>query len=76
MPLLVGSLCVGLTYALVLHAMRTLPAAEVVGHHAGIVLATAMPLAVFRERTHWQRRALEAGVVCAGFACIKVGREL
>lgn len=75
--LLVGSLCVGLAYALVIHAMRTLPAAEVVAYtNAGIVLATAMSLVVFRERTQWQQRTVAAGVVCAGLACIGVGRAL
>lgn len=75
--LLVGSLCVGLAYALVIHAMRTLPAAEVVAYtNVGIVLATAMSLVVFRERTQWWQRTAAAGVVCAGLACIGVGRAL
>lgn len=77
LALLAGSLCVGLAYALVIHAMRTLPAAEVVAYtNAGIVLATAMSLVVFRERTQWQQRTVAAGVVCAGLACIGIGRAL
>lgn len=77
MALLVGSLCVGLAYALVIHAMRTLPAAEVVAYtNTGIVLATVMSLLVFRERVQWRQRAVAAGVVCAGLACIGVGRAL
>ena len=77
MALLVGSLCVGLAYALVIHAMRTLPAAEVVAYtNTGIVLATVMSLLVFRERLLWRQRAVAAGVVCAGLACIGVGRAL
>lgn len=77
LPLLAGSLCVGLAYALVIHAMRTLPAAEVVAYtNAGIVLATVMSLMVFHERTRWPQRALAALVICAGLACIGVGRAL
>ncbi len=61
----------------IIHAMRTLPAAEVVAYtNAGIVLATVMSLAVFRERTQWRQRAVAAGAVCAGLACIGVGRAL
>ncbi|MBI5255867.1 MAG: EamA family transporter [Burkholderiales bacterium] len=75
--LLVGSLCVGTAYALVIYAMRTLPAAEVVAYtNAGIVLATVLSMLVFQERAHWQQRAVAAGVVCAGLACIGVGRAL
>lgn len=65
--LLVASLRVGLAYALIIHAMRTLPAAEVVAYaNAGIVLATLLSTAVFRERTLWLQRAMAAGVVCVG----------
>lgn len=75
--LLVGSLCVGLAYALVIHAMRSLPAAEVVAYtNAGMVLASVMSMRVFHERTQWRQRAAAAGVVCAGLACIAVGRAL
>ena len=35
-----------------------------------------MSLVVFRQRTQWQQRAVAAGVVCAGLACIGVGRAL
>ena len=57
--------------------MRTLSAAEVVADtNAYIVLATAMSLVVFRQRTEWQQRAVAAGVVCAGLACIGVGWAL
>ena len=57
--------------------MRTLPAAEVVAYtNTGIVLATVMSLLVFRERMQWRQRAVAAGVVCAGLACIGVGRAL
>lgn len=73
--LLLGSLCVGLAYALVIHAMRTLPAAEVVAYtNTGIVLATVLSIAVFGERTRWRQRVAAASVVCVGLVCIGVGR--
>ena len=73
----VGYFSVTLADALVIEAMRTLSAAEVVADtNAYIVLATAMSLVVFRQRTQWQKRAVAAGVVCAGLACIGVGRAL
>lgn len=73
----VGYFSVTLADALVIEAMRTLSAAEVVADtNAYIVLATAMSLVVFRQRTQWQERAVAAGVVCSGLACIGVGRSL
>jgi len=73
----VGYFSVAVADALVIEAMRTLSAAEVVADtNAYIVLATAMSLVVFRQRTQWQQRAVAAGVVCAGLACIGVGRAL
>lgn len=74
---LVGSLCIGTAYALVIHAMRTLPAAEVVAYtNAGIALATVMSLLVFGERTRWKQRATAAGVICMGLMFIGLGRSL
>ena len=73
----VGSLCIGTAYALVIHAMRTLPAAEVVAYtNAGIVLATVMSLLVFGERTRWKQRATAAWVICMGLMFIGLGRTL
>lgn len=73
----VGYFSVTLANALVIEAMRTLSATEVVADtNAYIVLATAMSLVVFRQRTQWQERAVAAGVVCSGLACIGVGRSL
>lgn len=75
--LLVGSLCVGLAYALVIHAMRTLPAAEVVAYtNAGIALATVLSLVLFREQHRWLQRSLATLVICVGLALIGVGRAL
>lgn len=73
----VGSLCIGLSYALVIHAMRTLPAAEVVAYtNAGIALATVMSLVMFGERTRWKQRATAASVICLGLMFIGLGRSL
>jgi phosphonate utilization associated putative membrane protein len=67
--LLVGGLCIGLAYALVIHAMRTLSAAEAVAYsNAGIVAATLIGITVFHERTHWRRRLLAAVLIVAGLA--------
>lgn len=50
----VGYFSVALADALVIEAMRRLSAAEVVADtNAYLVLATAMSLAVFRQRTQW-----------------------
>ncbi|MEN9398544.1 MAG: hypothetical protein RLZ81_3074, partial [Pseudomonadota bacterium] len=58
----VGYFSVAVADALVIEAMRTLSAAEVVADtNAYIVLATAMSLVVFRQRTQWQQRAVAAG---------------
>lgn len=76
-PMVVGGFCIGIAYALVIHAMRVLPAAEVVAYtNAGIVLATMASIVVFRERAHWVARATGAAVVCVGLAVLAVGRSL
>lgn len=73
-PLLVASVCIGLGYAPVIHALRYLPAAYVLAFvNMGLVLATLMSLFVFGERAHWRTRlaavtVIAAGIVCVGFA--------
>ena len=65
--LLVGGISIGLAYALVIHAMRYLPSAEVVSYtNAGIVIATLMSVFYFNERTHWRKRLLGAAVIVSG----------
>jgi phosphonate utilization associated putative membrane protein len=68
LPLMaIGGLCVGFAYVLVIHAMRSLPAAVVVTFtNAGIVLATVLSIVVFKEKAHWQRRILAASIICLG----------
>jgi drug/metabolite transporter (DMT)-like permease len=60
MPLLLaGALSIGLSYALIVHAMGTLPAAVAVAlSNGGIVVATLLSLFWFGEREHrWARLA-------------------
>ncbi|MFU8838442.1 MAG: EamA family transporter [Thiohalomonadaceae bacterium] len=67
LPLLVGGLCIGLAYALVIHAMRELSAAEAVSYtNAGIVLATLASILLFKERHAWGRRILAVTVITLG----------
>lgn len=72
---LLGSLSIGLAYALVIHAMRTLPAAEVVAYtNAGIVLATLVSVVVFHERLRWQQRLASAALIAAGLVILGAHR--
>lgn len=71
--LLVGGICIGLAYALVIHAMRYLPSAEVVSYtNAGIVIATFLSIFYFDERTHWQRRLLGAVIIVGGLGVMSM----
>lgn len=70
---LTGGLCIGLAYALVIHAMRFLPSAEVVSYtNAGIVVATLLSVVWFRERADWRRRLLGAVVITTGLAVLAI----
>lgn len=69
----VGGLCVGLAYALVIHAMRSMPAAIVVAFtNTGIVLASLISIFVFKERFAWRARAVAAFIICAGLLMMVV----
>lgn len=69
----VGGLCVGLAYALVIHAMRSMPAAIVVAFtNAGIVLASAASILIFKERTDWKARVAAAFIICAGLLMLSL----
>ncbi len=71
--ILTGGLCVGLAYALVIHAMRFMPAAEAVAYsNAGIVLACLASIFIFRERHCWQRRLLGAGIILSGLLLMRL----
>ncbi len=69
----VGGLCVGLAYALVIHAMRSMPAAIVVAFtNAGIVLASGASIFVFKEKAAWKARAFAAFIICAGLLMLSI----
>ena len=73
--ILVGSLCIGVAYALKIDAMRVLPAAEAVAYsNAGIVLATLLSITVFGERQGWRARLAGAVVLTIGLIIIAAGR--
>lgn len=64
-----GGLAVGLAYALVVHAMRSLPSAEVVAYtNAGIVAATVIAIVFFKERQLWRLRLASSAIICTGLA--------
>lgn len=70
---LTGGLCVGLAYALVIHAMRFMPAAEAVAYtNAGIVLACLASIFIFHERHCWQRRLCGAGMILSGLLVMRL----
>lgn len=63
----VGGLCIGLAYALVIHAMRSMPAAIVVAFsNAGIVLASGASILIFKERANWKARVCAVFIICVG----------
>jgi len=63
----VGGLCIGLAYALVIHAMRFMPAAIVVAFtNAGIVLASGASIFIFKEGAAWKARVSAAFIICVG----------
>ena len=73
--LIVGGLSVGLAYALVIHAMRFLPAAEVVAYtNAGIVIASLISMTVFGEHSHWRTRTMGILWICVGLTTLAVNR--
>jgi phosphonate utilization associated putative membrane protein len=72
---LTGGLCVGLAYALVIHAMRFMPAAEAVAYtNAGIVIACLSSIFIFHERHRWQRRLFGAGIILFGLLLMRLAR--
>lgn len=72
--LLAGGACIGTAYVLVIHAMRFLPAAEVVSYtNAGIVVASLLSIFCFKERQDWRRRLIGAAIVTAGLAIMARG---
>lgn len=73
--MLVAGACIGLAYVLVIHAMRSLPAAIVVAFtNAGIVIAGVLSIYLFHERQHWQQRLLGMLVVTSGLVMLAISR--
>lgn len=71
--LAVGGTCIGLAYALVMHAMRELPAAEVVSYtNAGIVLAAVLSIFLFKDKTGWQKRMLGVFIITSGLVVLSM----
>lgn len=69
--MLFGGFCIGLAYALVIHAMRFLPAAETVAYtNAGIVLASGLSIFLFKEVSHWKMRLFGGIIICFGLLVI------
>ena len=69
--IITGGLFIGTAYALVVRAMRELPAAHVVSFtNAGIVLAVMLSIFIFGERSHWRRRLLGSLVVSIGLGLL------
>lgn len=70
---LVGGLCIGTAYALVIHAMRELTAAEAVSFtNAGIVLANVLSMVLLHDRHDWRRRLAASLVITAGLTVMAV----
>jgi phosphonate utilization associated putative membrane protein len=68
---IVGGLCIGNAYALVIYAMQYIPAAYAVAlTNAGIVLAGVTAMVLYRERARWRARLAAMAVICAGLALL------
>ena len=73
--LLIAGAGIGLAYALVIHAMRYLPAAVVVTFtNAGIIIAGILSISLFGERGHWRTRLAGILVICLGLAILAATR--
>lgn len=71
--ILIGGLCIGSAYALVVRAMRELPAAHVVSFtNAGIVLAVLLSILLFKERSQWKMRITGSIVVSLGLIFLAI----
>ena len=71
--LIVAGASIGTAYALVIHAMRYLPAAVVVAFtNAGIVIAGLLSIFLFQERTRWRMRLLGMGIICVGLSLFAI----
>lgn len=75
MPMLIGGICIGWAYALIIFAMKHLHAAEVVAYsNAGIILATLFSIFMFQEKWQWKSRLVSVGMITAGLLMIALGK--
>lgn len=73
--LVAGALTIGTSYALIVHAMSTLPAAYTVAlSNGGIVIAALLSVFWFKEREHRAARLFWAGILAAGLAAVALAR--
>jgi len=71
--LLIGSLTVGVAYALVIHAMRVLPAAYAVTlANGGILLTVVLGVVWLGEHAGWRRRLAGAATSAVGMAIVGI----
>lgn len=72
--LVIGTVGIGTAYALVIYAMRWLPAAYAVTlTNAGIVLTVLLGIVWLKEYEGWQKRASGAALIVIGLIIIGVG---
>jgi len=70
-----GALTIGTSYALIVHAMTSLPAAYTVAlSNGGIVIAALLSVFWFGEKQHRWARLFWAGVLAAGLALVALAQ--
>jgi len=73
LSLVIGTVGIGTAYALVIYAMRWLPAAYAVTlTNAGIVLTVLLGIVWLKEYEGWRQRALGSGLIVIGLIIIGV----
>ncbi|MFL6623946.1 MAG: EamA family transporter [Sulfurifustaceae bacterium] len=68
---ILAGLFMGNAYALIIHAMRYMPAAYAVAFtNAGIIIAGVIAMTAYGEREHWQARLAGMFAICVGLVLI------
>lgn len=74
LALLLGGLCIGLAYVLVVFAMKQMPSAVVVAYsNGGIIIASLLSIVFFREHVAWRQRIIAAFIILIGIVMIYQG---